>query len=163
MKVMLTDFLAVKSKGDELAAADNPWAYFYKGIEGYEIESGVSLDESAFRFAAMTLKNEKSSDVINAAFYSNKVRNDSDFELGYLLPLFINIVQSDDRILVVIPSPSMICAIEDIGCGKERCYAVTDKTMASLYEFQFPKASFYTFDQARDITDVDRVLITNRD
>ena len=32
MRVMLTDFLAVKSKTEELAAADNPWAYFYKGI-----------------------------------------------------------------------------------------------------------------------------------
>ena len=26
MRVMLTDFLAVKSKQDELAEADNPWA-----------------------------------------------------------------------------------------------------------------------------------------
>lgn len=30
MRVMLTDFLAVKSKSDELAMAENPWAYFYK-------------------------------------------------------------------------------------------------------------------------------------
>ena len=42
MRVMLTDFLAVKSKQDELAEADNPWAYYYKGIEGHEVESGVS-------------------------------------------------------------------------------------------------------------------------
>ena len=163
MRVMLTDFLAVKSHGDELAEADNPWAYNYKGIEGYEIESGVSLDESAFRFAAMTLKNEKPSDVINAAFYSNKIRNDSDFELGYLLPLFIDAVESQDKALVVNPSPDIICAIEEKGCCKERFYAVTDKTIAALYRFQFPDAGFYTFDQMQGITNIDKVLITNRD
>ena len=34
MKQLLTDYLAVKSYGDRLAEAENPWAYYYKGIEG---------------------------------------------------------------------------------------------------------------------------------
>ena len=87
MAVFLTDYLAVKSKGNHLVKADNPWAYYYKGIEGHEIESGVSTDETLFRFAAMKLKDELPTDVISAAFYANKNRNDSDFEIGYLLPL----------------------------------------------------------------------------
>ncbi len=88
LRLLLTNFLAVKSKGDELAEADNSWAYFYKGIEGYEVESGVSVDESLFIFSTMEIKNEKPTDVINASFYSNKKRNDSDFELGYLHTIF---------------------------------------------------------------------------
>jgi len=163
MRAMVKDFLAVKSKGDALADAENPWAYFYKGFEGYEVESGVSLDESAFRFAAMSLKNEEPSDVINAAFYSNKVRNDSDFELGYVVPLFLNEVDPHDRVLVVNPTPDMISTIENAECGKDRFYAVTDNAIAGLYRLQFTKAKFYTFDQMQDITDIDAVLLTSRD
>ena len=48
MRQLMTDFLAVKSKEDILAKAENPWAYFYKGMEGHEIESGVSVLETAF-------------------------------------------------------------------------------------------------------------------
>lgn len=128
MRVMLTDFLAVKSKSDELAMAENPWAYFYKGIEGHEVESGVSHEETLFRFAAMNLKNQKPSDVINAAFYANKARNDSDFELGYIVPLFTENVDLSDKILVVNPSPDMVCAIEKSSSSRERYYAVADKT-----------------------------------
>ncbi|MDT2768763.1 hypothetical protein P7G58_07835 [Globicatella sulfidifaciens] len=46
MKLLLTNFLAVKSKNDYLAEAENPWAYFYKGMKGHEVESGVSVDET---------------------------------------------------------------------------------------------------------------------
>lgn len=56
MKVLLTNFLAVKSKYDYLADAENPQAYFYKGIKGHEVESGVSVDETLFRFATMEIK-----------------------------------------------------------------------------------------------------------
>ena len=146
MRVMLTDFLAVKSKQDELAEADNPWAYYYKGIEGHEVESGVSYEETLFRFSAMTLKDQKPSEVINAAFYANKIRNDSDFEVGYVLPLFLNNINQDDSILIVNPSPDMVCVIEQSGRGGERHYAVTDSTVAGLYRHQFPNAEFLTFD-----------------
>lgn len=162
MKVMLTDFLAVKSKQDELAEADNPWAYYYKGIEGHEVESGVSYEETLFRFSAMTLKDQKPSDVINAAFYANKIRNDSDFEVGYVLPLFLNNINQDDSILIVNPSPDMVCFTEQSGRSGERHYAVTDSTVAGLYRHQFPNAEFLTFDQM-NTSDIDAVLITNRD
>lgn len=163
MRVMLTDFLAVKSKSDELAMAENPWAYFYKGIEGHEVESGVSHEETLFRFSAMNLKNQKPSDVINAAFYANKQRNDSDFELGYIVPLFTENVDLSDKILVVNPSPDMVCAIEKSSSSRERYYAVADKTVADLYKLQFPEAKFCTFDQMYNVEDIDVVLITNRD
>ena len=163
MRAMLTDFLAVKSKKDELAAADNPWAYFYKGIEGHEVESGVSHEETLFRFAAMTLKDQEPSDVINAAFYANKKRNDSDFELGYVLPLFLENTKQSDRILVVNPSPDIVCHIEKSGRNEKRYYAVVDSTVAGLYKLQFPNAEFLTFELMNTIKVVDAVLITNRD
>lgn len=163
MRVMLTDFLAVKSKTEELAAADNPWAYFYKGIQGHEIESGVSHEETLFRFSAMTLKDQKPSDVINAAFYSNRTRNDSDFELGYFLPLFLANIDQKDRMLVVNPSPDIICRMEESSHGEEKFYAVSDPTVAGLYRLQFPESEFLTFDQMNTIDDIDAVCITNRD
>ncbi len=135
MRILLTDFLAVKSKYDNLAEAHNPWAYLYKGIEGHEIETCVSYEETLFRFSAMTLKDQKPSDVINAAFYANQARNDSGFEIGYLLPLFLDNVNSTDRILVVNPSPDMVYIIENSGRKGERYYAVSDCTVALLLKY----------------------------
>lgn len=161
MRVLLTNFLAVKSKGDELAEAENPWAYYYKGMQGHEVESGVSIDETLFRFATMEIKEQKPTDLINAAFYSNKTRNDSDFEIGYLLPEFLEICSGD--LLIINPSPDIVCEIEarknDIG----RVYAVADDTVSKLYEIQFPKATFITFEQIDRIHDIRTVLIINRD
>lgn len=163
MNVLMTNFLAVKSKGDELAKAENPWAYFYKGIEGHEVESGVSLDETLFRFATMEIRDQNPTDVINAAFFSNKVRNDSEFEIGYMIPMLRDISNIGDRILVVNPSPDIVCEIENSKFGDKHIYSVVDSTVASLYKIQFPKADFCTFEQMDSITDVDVVLITNRD
>ena len=163
MSVLLTNFLAVKSKSDELADAENPWAYFYKGIEGHEVESGVSLDETLFRFATMEIKAQKPSDVINAAFFANKVRNDSNFELGFMLPLFERIIGSDDSILIMNPSPDIVCHIEESLHKGKRYYVVTDKTVAGLYKIQFPEAVFVPFGMIEDIKGIDTILITNRD
>lgn len=164
MSSFLKDFLAVKSKGDQLALAENPWAYLHKGIEGYEIESGVSVDETAFCFYAMKLKNDLPSDVIHAAFYNNQYRNDSDFEVGYLLPIFIQSISSKDNVLLINPSPSMICAFEELDCTQgDKMYAVPDDTVANLYHMQFPNSHFYPFSQLDSIRNVDVALITNRD
>ena len=162
MRAMLTDYLAVKSKSDLLAEADNPWAYYYKGIEGHEVESGVSHEETLFRFAAMELKNQEPSDVIDAAFYTNRKRNDYEFELGYLVPFFLENTNITDRILVVNPSPGVICALEESGY-KERHYAISDVTVQKLYKLQFSDAEFCTFDSMSDIRDIDALLIINRD
>ena len=163
MRVMLTDYLAVKSKADLLAEAENPWAYNYKGIEGHEVESGVSHEETLFRFSAMEIKNQEPSDVIEAAFYANKKRNDSAFELGYLLPLFMKTIKETDRILIVNPSPRMVSTIEESGHKGDRCYAVTDETVAKLYNIQFKDAHFCTYNSLHGVENVDAVLITNRD
>ncbi len=164
MAVFLTDYLAVKSKGNHLVKADNPWAYYYKGIEGHEIESGVSTDETLFRFAAMKLKDELPTDVISAAFYANKNRNDSDFEIGYLLPLFIGVVSVNDNVLIINPTPEMIRSFEESNCAcKKKTYAVTDETVAKLYQIQFPESSFLPFDELSTLNKLDAVLIMNRD
>lgn len=164
MSVFLTDYLAVKSKGNHLVKADNPWAYYYKGIEGHEIESGVSTDETLFRFAAMKLKDELPTDVISAAFYANQSRNDSDFEIGYLLPLFIENVTENDNALIINPTPEMILSFEKSNCAcKKKNYAVTDETVAKLYQIQFPESSFLTFDELSTLKELDTVLFVNRD
>ena len=164
MKALMTDYLAVKSMGDILVDADNPWAYYYKGVEGHEIESGVSVEETAFRFAAMKLKDQIPTDVINAAYFANKYRNDSDFELGYLLPLFLENIKENDTILIENPSPDIICAFEEHDHKGKHFYSVTDRTIARLYALQFPSAKFYTIDTIRDINErIDAVLIINRD
>jgi len=92
MKAFLSDYYAVKNYDNYLSSADNPLVYYYKGIKGYEVEGGTSNNETAFRFAVSTLKDQNPTDVINAAFYNNK-RNDMDFEIGYVLPIFFNIVK----------------------------------------------------------------------
>lgn len=162
MRALLVDFLAVKSKYDQLAAAENSWAWLKK-VEGHEVESGVSIDETLFRFAAMSLKDQQPSDVINAAFYLNKVRNDYDFELGYLLPLFMKSIKTTSRILVVNPSPNIICILEESKPCDERYYAVVDNTVAGLYKLQFPDGNFCTFEQFSTIKGIDEILIINRD
>ncbi len=163
MKVLLTDFLAVKSKGDELADAENPWAYYYKGMEGHGVESGVSVEETVFRFAAMNIKDQKPTDVINAAFYANKKRSDSSFEIGYLIPEFYGLKKSYVNTLVVNPSPDMIYAIECEHNEGKRYYAVPDEIVAALYKLQFPESEFVSFDHLGDIYDIGAVLIINRD
>lgn len=161
MKVLLSDFLAVKSRGDILAEAINPWAYNYAGIEKNVIESGVSVDETAFRFGAMKLKEEKPTDVINAAFFANKKRNDSEFEIGYVLPKFIDIAKNK-RVLVINPSPDIIIYLENNYYG-EKYYVVTDITVAKLYSIEFPKSKFVSFENIDSLVDIDIALLLNRD
>ncbi len=162
-RVLLTDYLAVKSKGDALAEAENPWAYNYKGIEGHEVESGVSLDETAFRFAAMEIKDQNPTDVINAAFFSNKNRNDSEFEMGYVLPIVLQNLNPKVDLLFVNPSPDIISEIEGLNHPGNRFYAVTDSTVASLYKIQFPDAYFIPFEDMNRISKIDLAVIFNRD
>lgn len=66
---LLTSFLAIKTIPEKLSEVDNPWAYYVKGIEKHKVESGVTRDESLFLFAAMNLKDELPTDVINAALH----------------------------------------------------------------------------------------------
>lgn len=164
MPRLLSSFLAIKTDPEKLTEADNPWVYYWKGIEKHKIESGVSRDETLFLFATMNLVDELPTDVINAAFYSDKSRNDSDFEIGYLLPFFIRHISPSDNVLFVNPTPSMIRAFEESPCEcKNRLYSVPDKTVAKLYQFQFPKSQFLTFDQLQNVQNIDAVLVTNRD
>lgn len=164
MTLFLTNYLAVKSMGDLLVQAENPWAYYEKGVKGHKVECGVSTDETIFRFATMSIKDDIPSDVINAAFYNNKNRNDSDFEIGYLFPLFIETVTRSDNVLIINPSPDMICYFEKYGCEcRKKMYAVPDETVAKLYHIQFPNSEFFSFEQLHTKKDIDSVLIANRD
>lgn len=162
MKLLLTNFLAVKSKNDYMAKAENPWAYLYKGIKGHEVESGVSVDETLFRFATMEIKDELPADVINAAFYANKKRNDDLLELEYLLPYSKSFLESSSNVLIVNPSPNLIMEIQEYNLAKVN-YAVVDETIKALYQLQFPKSNFLTFYEIPNLMGVDFALIVNRD
>lgn len=153
--VLLTDYLAVISN-ESVREAFNPWAYYYKGIKGNEIEQGVSSLETAFNFGAMKLSNEKPSDVINSIYY--KKQNDYAFECGFLFDEFWNGVQTE-TVLIVNPSPNMILMSEERRSGNS--YVVSDETVASLYQIEFPKARFFGLND-EPIDAYERILIVNR-
>ena len=164
MDLFLENFLAVKSKKDKYAQAENPWRLLTKEVVGRNFETGVSVDETVFRFATLKLKNELPSDVINAAYYANKTRNDYNFELGYLLPGFIQTISPGDNVLIVNPSPQMIFVFESSNqVCRTKTYAVTDETVAKLYKLQFPNSHFLPFNQLNTLSDIDTLLIVNRD
>ena len=162
MRDLASDYRAVISNKESFEKAHNPWVYFQKGILKREVESGVSVIETAFNFAAMKLNNEKPTDVINAAFYT-KTRNDSEFEISYLLPLFNKVSEKASKALVVNPSPDIICELEAKKKSLEICYAVTDSVIADLYSFQFSGTKFIPFENVLHFTNIDLLLIINRD
>ena len=153
--VLLTDYLAVISN-DNVREAFNPWAYYYKGIKENEIEQGVSSLETAFNFGAMKLVKEKPTDVINSIYY--KKHNDYAFECGFLFDEFWKSVKSE-TVLIVNPSPNMILMCEEHRSGNS--YVVSDETVASLYQIEFPKARFFCL-QDEPTGTYERMLILNR-
>lgn len=160
---LISDYYIVKANRS-LVKKNNPWIYYHKGILKKQYEVGASVIEDAFNQAAVELvaKKKEPTDVINAAFYSNKNRNDSAFELSFLLPLFFENTAPADRILVVNPSPDVIRFAEETHTG-EKSYLVTDETIANLYKMEFPESEFFAFDQFGQVRDVDRMLVINRD
>ena len=164
MPLFLSNFLAVKTtKKDKNAAAENPWITLNRSL-GHKVESGISIDETVFRFATLKLIHELPSDVITAAFYFNKSRNDFDYEIGYLLPGFIQTIAKEDNVLIVNPSPEMICNFESSNrTCKSKTYAVPDETVAKLYAIQFPNSMFISFSQLDSLSGIDALLIVNRD
>lgn len=146
-----------------LLTKDNPWVYYHKGILKQSIEAGASVIEEAFNFGAISLvaQKRKPTGVINAAFYANKKRNDSAFELSFLLPYFLEEFPGKS-LLIVNPSPDIIRFVEERHDGPTH-YLVTDETISKLYQSEFPKPSFAAFDQYLLFEDVDAMLVLNRD
>ena len=160
---LVSDYYIVKDHRN-LEKKDNPWIYYHKGILSKEYEVGASVIEDAFNEGAVQLvaKKKQPTDVINAAFYASKSRNDSAFELSYLLPLFFEDTKPTDHILIVNPSPDIIRFSEGMHTGNNS-YLVLDETVAKLYHMEFPEAEFFAFDKYEKVADVDRMLVINRD
>ena len=163
---LLTDFLAVKQGGNLDADPLNAYSHICKS-KGHKIESGISAQETAFIFGAMEIMDQKPTDVITGAFYANK-RNDTVFECGYLIGLLNNIIETGSssccKILCVNPSPDMIIELENYRSSKnEYYYAVVDETVAQLYQMEFTSSIFISFDRISSISDINYILITNRD
>lgn len=145
-----------------LLSKDNPWVYYHKGIMKQSIESGASVVEDAFNLGAILVaKKTKPTGLINAVFYANKKRNDSAFELSFLLPYFLEEFPASN-ILIVNPSPDIIRFVEERHDGPA-CYLVTDETIAGLYQKEFPRSSFGAFDQYSQFEEIDAMLVVNRD
>ncbi len=159
-KLLLSDYLAVVDKLGILGKAENPWMYLNKGIDGRNIESGVSVQESAFNFAAMELKDYKPTEVINASFYRD--RNDAGFEIDYCLRQLNSVCKTNDTTMIVNPSPKMILSWESEHSQGKNYYVVQDITVKHLYEFQFKESIFYTLDDIVEIA-IDNILLINRD
>ena len=110
---LISDYCIIMEH-DTLVGKDNPWVYYHKGILKQSIESGSSVVEDAFNFGAIKLvaKGKEPTKVISAAFYANKSRNDSAFELSFLLPYFLDDFPASN-ILIVNPSPDIILYAEE--------------------------------------------------
>lgn len=163
MRKLLTDYLIVLSKYSELKAALNPWRDYHIGKVRGRIETGVSVEETALEFAAMNLKKQLPTDVIRSAYYSAKDRNDSGIECSFLVPKFLESVDSEKEILVVNPSPDMLIMVEEGRKGCKNYYIVTDRTIADLYKHQFAESTFFAIDEIREEIVADEMLIINRD
>ncbi len=160
---LISDLTIVKAN-KELDKAFDPYIKYNKSVLNNGMESGVSTLQAAFNLGAVPLKNEKPTDVIRAAFYDNRVRNDSAIENGLLIPEFISSYKNCKKVLIVNPSPDMIIAYESKKMENiESYYVVNDNDLAILYSKEFKNSRFYTIDEYDVCPVVDSMLIVSRD
>ena len=164
MQKLLTDFSDIKKHRSQLEKGVNHWADLQKKIKKNPVESGVTIDETLFDLAAWNLKEEKASKVIRSVFY-NKSRNVSAFECGFLYEIFMRSLRSDDKILIVNPSPDYILRyVSDKYFSHDKTYfAVADDTIAFLYNQEFSTQNVMPFSKIHKLVGISRVLIMSRD
>lgn len=161
-KQLITDYAIVVSNRNIREALD-PYTYYNKGILNNGMESGISKLQSVFNLGAISLSDEKPSDVIRAAFYNSSNRNDSSIEIGMIIPEFMEVSKNCRRSMIVNPSPDMILLFEKYRDKFENYYVVKDKYIAALYTHEFTGAHFITLDDIETCPMMDCMLIVNRD
>ena len=156
------DLLQVKQYRIHLGKALNPWAMLQQ-IQGRNIETGVTAEETAFVTAFSELKTAKPSDVIRAASYPVS-RNDSAMECDFLYWDFRHDADDYTATLIVNPSPDMISEWQARE-GENVAFAVPDKTIALLYRTEFSSngKKFLAFGDIPKCRNVTALLMTARD
>lgn len=72
LRQLMTDFNSVLSHPDELKKAYNPWECLNNNINKVPVVCGVSVAESLFNVAAMSLVKQPPIRVIKSIYYRNK-------------------------------------------------------------------------------------------
>lgn len=164
MTKLLSDYSDVKRYSEDLNEFSYNWVYLNKRKRGIPVESGMTVDETVFEFAAFYLQEERATDIIRAAFYP-KSRNDSGFECSFLLGQFADILSEATKVLIVNPSPDFILKwrADKRFTSCNTCFAVPDKTVAACYRHEFRGVRFLPFKDIQKLDSVERVLIMSRD
>lgn len=141
----------------------NPWLT-YNRSKFSNIETGISVAESLFNTGAYELKDERPLDMVNSLFYSTSNRNDSAFELCFLASHFYSAVDQDEEVLIINPSPDFISYWKNNCSDRKTTFAVPNKTISDLYNYQFSEKRFISFAEIEDSDELfDAVLIMSRD
>ena len=127
-------------------------------------EGGRSEQDRELEHRLLALAQEAPTDAVRGLFYP-PVRNDAGFECTFLLQQFYGAATPRDRVLVVNPSPDMICHMmrDRMACNR-LLFLVADETLASLYARQFG-CDIFVAPAALDSRSCqyDRILLTSRD
>ena len=164
MKKLLDDYCDINKNRNMLEHAFNPWKV--RADKNHSpIESGVTAEETLYNMSAFKIRNEKATDVIRSAFYSNS-RNDSAFECSYLFDQFASNISQESRVLIVNPSPDFILkCMSDKHCSSLSYlyFSVPDNIVAMCYSKEFSRESFISYEDISKLSGIDRVLIMSRD
>lgn len=156
LRQLLSDYNDVITYPEYLKKAINPWEYLSRGIKKRDVVCGVSMAETLFNISAMSLYKQKPIDVIKSIYYKSKDRNDSGLEY-YFLNLFAKDITLYKQRIIINPSPIMIEYFETMGVFNY--YIVADQTMAELYSKQYKNSIFTAFDNAKENSDADILII----
>ena len=156
LRQLLSDYLDVITYPDELQKAINPWQHINTGIKSNPTVCGVSVAETLYNVAAMSLYRQNPISVIKSIYYRNKNRNDSALER-----IFLNSIQdsiaADQRVLIMNPSPFVVESVEK--SGRNTVYATIDQTMVGLYSKQFKHSEFVSIDNIHSISGADVIIL----
>ena len=154
----------IKQNRDKLEEAFNPWIYT-KRIDGGVEERGYSAEEVFFEKNLWKCKNELPTDIIRSLFYPPS-RNVTAIECGFLYDSFARSVAIGDKVLIVNPSPDYLLQYmrdDTLSKGIDTWFAVTDKTVADLYNLQFHSDYFIPFSDINKLSGITKLLIFSRD
>ena len=125
----------------------NEWEKIRFGYEE-EVNSAIRL---------MKRKDFRPSDMIGAVM-EHRDGEDSQIELGYVQPKFLQSLREDSKILIINPSAFFVQNWPE-ECLEKTTFVVLSEEEALLYQLEFSKSVvFVTEDQVGDINDFTRIL-----
>lgn len=159
MSALLSDYNIINEHANDIEHAVNPWKMVRKDMQGIPVIEKYSVDEMLFIHGADLIKNEQPTDVIRGMFVSES-NNDSAFECGFLLKEFSRISSPAKAVLIVNPTPDYILLwINNKDRAGKNVYFAVNSEMVKAYSRQFPKISFISYDDAKNLNDIEALLI----